>query len=84
MFLICYYFLYWTSECYKEECQAEYNKKHTISFLPFFSFQAAHIGSHWEVFYKKRFRNYAKTNQKIPAKVFNFSLKLHASSLQLY
>ena len=27
--------------------------KHTISFLSFFFFQAAHIGSHWEVFYKK-------------------------------
>ena len=35
-----------------EDCQTEYNKN-TISFLSFFFFQAAHIGSHWEVFYKK-------------------------------
>ena len=28
-------------------------QKHTILFLSFFFFQAAHIGSHWEVFYKK-------------------------------
>ena len=51
MFLICSYFPYWTLQCHKE-CQTEYNKN-TISFLSFFFFQAAHIGSHWEVFYKK-------------------------------
>ena len=59
MFLICSYFPDWTLQCHKEECQ-----KHTISFLSFFFFQAAHIGSHLEVFYKKRLRNCAKTNQK--------------------
>ena len=52
MFLICFYFPDWTLQCHKEECQTEYNKN-TISFLSFFFFQAAHIGSHWEVFYKK-------------------------------
>ena len=52
MFLICSYFPDSTLQCYKKECQTEYNKN-TISFLSFFFFQAAHIDSHWEVFYKK-------------------------------
>ena len=46
MFLICSYFPDWILQCYKEECQTEYNKN-TISFLSFFFFQAAHIGNHW-------------------------------------
>ena len=40
--------------------------KHTISFLSFFFFQAAHISSHWEVFYKKAvlWQNQSKNNCK--------------------
>ena len=47
MFLICSYFPDWTLQCHKE-CQTEYNKN-----ILFHFFQAAHKGSHWEVFYKK-------------------------------
>ena len=43
LFLITYY---------EEQCQTEYYEN-TLSFLSFFFFQAVHIGSHWEVFYKK-------------------------------
>ena len=52
MFLICFYFRNWTLQCYNKECQTEYSKN-TISFLSLFFIQAAHIGNHWEVVYKK-------------------------------
>ena len=52
MFLICSYFPDWTLQCHKEECQCEYYKN-TIWFISFFFFQTVHIGSHWEMFYKK-------------------------------
>ena len=68
MFLICY-LPDWTFQCHKEECQTEYNKNTLFHF-----FQAAHIGSHWEVFCKKSILQ--KTSQKIPAKEFNYSSRL--------
>ena len=52
MFLICSYFPDWTLQCHKE-CQTGYNKSTLFHFFHFFFFQAAHIGRHWEVFYKK-------------------------------
>ena len=39
MFLICSYFLDWTLQCHKEECQAEYNKNTLFHFFHSFSFK---------------------------------------------
>ena len=53
MFLICSYLRDSTLQCHKEECQTEYNQNTLLTFRSLFFFQAAHIGSYWEVFYKK-------------------------------
>ena len=53
------------------------------SFILFLS-SSAHRQPLGGVLRKKRFCNFAKINEKIPATEFNFSLELHASSLQLY
>ena len=39
MFLICSYFLDWTLQCHKEECQTEYNKNTLFHFFHSFSFK---------------------------------------------
>ena len=65
MFLICSYFPDWTLQYHKEECQ---------TFVLFLS-SRAHRQSQGGVLQKNRFSSCAKnTNQKIPAKEFNFSL----------
>ena len=68
-------------QCHKE-CQTAYNKNKLFHFISSFFFQAAQIGSHYEVVYKKSVLQ--QYYNQIPAKELNFSLKLHASSLQLY
>ena len=75
MFLICSYFPDWTLQCHKEECQTEYNKN-TISFLSFFFFQAAHIGSDWEMFYKKVVLQLCKNQSKNTCKGVQCSIKV--------
>ena len=84
MFLICSYFPDWTLQCHKEECQTEYNKNTLFHFFHSFSFKQRTWAATGRCSTKKRFCKCAKTNQKIPAKEFNFLLKFNASSLQLY
>ena len=84
MFLICSYFSDWTLQCHKEECQTEYNKNTLFHFFHSFSFKQRTKAATGRCSTKNRFCNCAKINQKIPAKEFNLSLKLHTSSLQLY
>ena len=81
MFLICSYFPDWTLQYHKEECQIEYNKNTLFHFFHSFPFKQRTSAATGRCSTKKRSCNFAKTNQKIPAKEFNFSLKLHDSSL---
>ena len=83
-FLICSYFLDRTVQYHREQCQTEYNKNTLFHFFHSFSFKQRTQAATGRCSTKNRFCNCAKTNQKIPAKEFNFSLKLQASSLQLY
>ena len=83
MFFICSYFPDWTLQGHKEECKTDTIKIHYfISFILFLS-SSAYRQPLGDVLQKIGSAT-AKTNQKIPAKEFNFSLKLHTSSLQLY
>ena len=84
MFLICSYFGDWTLQCHKEECQTEYNKSTLFHFFCSFSFKPCTMAATGRCSTKKPFCNCAKTNHKIPKNEFNFSLRLHASSVQLY
>ena len=83
-FLICSYFLDRTVQYHREQCQTEYNKNTLFHFLHSFSFEQHTQAATERCSTKKPFCNCATTNQKIPAKEFNFSLRLHASGLQLY
>ena len=82
--LKCSYFPDWTLQCHKEECQTEYNKNTLLHFFHYFSFKQRTKAATGRCSTKNRCCNCAKTNQKIPAKEFNCSLKLQDSSLQLY
>ena len=47
----------------------------SISFLSFFFFQAAHIGSHWEMFYKKSVLQLCENQSKNTCKGVQFFVK---------
>ena len=81
MFLICSYFPDWTLQCHKEECQTEYNKNTLFLFFHSFTFKQCTEASTGKCSKKSRFCNCAKTNQRIPAKEFNLSLKLQLATL---
>ena len=83
MFLICFCFPNEPCNATKKNVWLSTIKTHCFTSFILFLSSSTHR-QQLGVLQKKRFCNCAINNQKIPAKEFNFSLKLHASSLQLY
>ena len=88
MFLICSYFPYEPCNTTKKNARLSTIKANYFSSFILFLSSSAHRQSLGGVLQKSRsstvLKRIKKFDQKIPAKELNFSLKLHASSLQLY
>ena len=80
MFLICSYFPTEPCNAKKKNVRLSTIKTHYFTFFIISFFKQRTQAATGRCSTKYRFCNCAKTNQKIPAKEFNFSLNLQASS----